>query len=554
MTEDLADDAISWIQRQRSINPNKPYFVYFATGATHAPLHVPKEWIEKFSGKFDQGWDELRKETFERQKKLGVIPEDVKLTPRPKEIPAWDSLSDDAKQLYARQMEVFAGFLAHTDYHVGRVIRAVKSLPDADNTLIIYVTGDNGASAEGSLTGTVNNMMTQNGFPDTVEAQLPFIDEIGGPEHENHYAVGWAWAGSSPFQWMKRVPSHFGGTRNGLVISWPKGIKEKGGLCTQFHHVVDIVPTICDAAGIPFPEVVDGAKQKPLAGVSMAYTFNDADAKGRRATQYFEVGGHRAIYHDGWIACAFHGIPWQLRGSAGGFDADKWELYNIEEDFSEASDLSDEYPEKLQEMKELFNEEAKKYNVYPLDDRFIERALNPNRPSIKKGREKFVYNSEIVRIPEGSAPPIYRRSHTITVYLKVPENGAEGVLIAEGGMPGGYTLYIKDRHLYYEYNFFNKYRYSICSTDPVPLGDVKVVLNYQQESKEWGGGGSATLSLNGREVGNGKIEHVVPGRFSATETMDIGMDLGSPVSKDYLAQRPFAFSGNIEKVTIELEP
>jgi arylsulfatase len=344
LTEDLTDDAIKWIKRQKSIDPDKPFIVYFATGATHAPLHAPPEWIAKFKGQFDQGWDKVREETLARQKTLGLVPENTKLTPRPEEIPAWDGLSDDEKRLYARHQEVFAGFLAHTDYHVGRLIDAVRGLPDAENTLIIYIAGDNGPSAEGSLTGTTNNVMTQNGIPDTVEAQLGELAEIGGPKHENHFPVGWAWAGSSPFQWMKRVPSHLGGTRNGLVISWPAKVKSVGEIRTQFHHVIDIAPTIYEAVGIPEPKSVNGVQQTPIAGISMGYTIADPDAQGRRKTQYFETGGHRAIYHDGWVATAFQGVPWELSGSKG-FDNTEWELYNIDADFSQAVDLADKHPE-----------------------------------------------------------------------------------------------------------------------------------------------------------------------------------------------------------------
>ena len=417
LTEDLVDDAIGWINRQKSIAPDKPFFTYFATGAVHAPLHVPKEWIKKFDGKFDQGWDKVREETLERQKKLGVVPAETKLTPRPKEIEAWDSLSPDAKKLYARHQEIFAGFVAHTDHHVGRLLDAIAALPDADNTLIIYVAGDNGPSAEGSVTGTINNMMTQNGVPDTVKAQFEKLDEIGGPLHENHYPVGWSWAGSSPFQWMKRVPSHFGGTRNGLVVSWPNKIKDKGGLRTQFHHVIDIVPTIYQAAGINTPKEVDGIAQVAIAGVDMSYSFNEAKAPGTRTTQYFETGGHRAIYQDGWVAASFHGVPWALTGSIG-FENNPWSLYNVEEDFSQAIDLAAKHPEKLTALKALFDKEAEKYKVYPLDDRFVERGINPNRPSVVAGRTKFTYSAGTTRIPEGSAPPIYQRSHKITVSVR----------------------------------------------------------------------------------------------------------------------------------------
>ncbi|QDV18755.1 Arylsulfatase [Gimesia panareensis] len=553
LTADLADDAIAWINRQQSISPDKPFFVYFATGATHAPLHAPEEWIDKFKGQFDQGWDQVRGETLARQKKMGVVPENTKLTPRPKEIPGWDSLSDDARRLYARHQEAFAGFLAHTDYHVGRLVDAVRKLPDGDNTLIIYIAGDNGPSAEGSLTGTTNNMMTQNGIPDTVEGQLDEIKEIGGPKHENHYPVGWAWAGSSPFQWMKRVPSHFGGTRNGLVISWPAKVKDAGTMRSQFHHVIDIAPTIYEAAGIPDPKTVAGVKQTPIAGTSMAYTISDPHAEGRRTTQYFETGGHRAIYHNGWVAAAFQGVPWELTGSKG-FDNTKWELYNIAEDFSEAVDLAQKYPEKLKELQAIFDQEAEKFNVYPLDDRFSERALNLERPSVTRGRTIFSYAPGTTRIPEGSAPPIYQRTHTITASIDVGEVVARGVIVAEGGSSGGYTLYVKEGKLVYEYNFFGKERKKIVAAADLPSGKVEVEMDYQQKpitKTNPAVGGTVTLTINGKQVARGEVPHVVPARFSATETLDIGADLGSTVSEDYTA--PHAFSGKIEKVNIELK-
>ncbi|WP_231943694.1 sulfatase-like hydrolase/transferase [Aeoliella mucimassa] len=552
LTEDLTDDAIAWIARQESIAPDKPFFVYFATGATHAPLHAPKEWIDKFKGKFDQGWDKVREETLVRQKMLGLVPENTKLTPRPNEIPSWDGLPEDAKRLYAHHQEAFAGFLAHTDYHVGRLLDAVSSLPDADNTLIIYIAGDNGPSAEGSLTGTTNNMMTQNGLPDTVESQMQEIDEIGGPKHENHYPVGWAWAGASPFQWMKRVPSHFGGTRNGMVVSWPAKLKDVGQTRSQFHHVIDIAPTIYEAVGIPEPKIVNGVEQTPIAGVSMVYTIADPNAEGRRKTQYFETGGHRAIYHDGWVAASFHGVPWELAGSIG-FKDSEWQLYNIEEDFSEAVDLADSNPEKLKELQSIFDEEAKKYNVYPLDDRFAERATNPQRPSVTRGRESFRYASGTTRIPEGSAPPIYQRSHSISATLKT-DGQAEGVIAAEGGSSGGYTLYVKDGKLVYEYNFFGKERYIIASKSKLPDGDVEVTMDYVQNPNKQDNpsiGGAVTLSVNGKKVAEGELKNVVPARFSATETLDIGADLGSTVSETYKA--PNEFGGTIKAVNFKLK-
>jgi arylsulfatase len=513
LTEDLAQDAIKWIQQQKSLDPEKPYFVYFAPGAAHAPLHVPKEWIDKFKGQFDEGWDVMREYTLERQKKI-----------------------------------VFAGFLAHVEYWVSQLIDEAHSLPGGDNTMVIYVVGDNGASGEGSMGGTLNSMEMLNGFPGTdVETQLAVLDEIGGPKHENHYAVPWSWAGDAPFQWMKRVPSHFGGTRNGMIISWPKGIKANNKKRTQFHHVVDIAPTIYEAAGIEIPSSVNGVDQSPMAGVSMNYSFEDANAEGTRKTQYFEVGGHRAIYHDGWVAASFHGVPWETKGSLG-FDNDIWQLYNIEEDFSQANDLVEQYPEKLKELISIFDNEAEKYGVYPLDDRFIDRSVNPERPSLTRGKTSFTYLSGTARIPEGSAPPAYRRDHTITAQIEYAP-GDEGVIVANGGSAAGYTFYIQNNKLHYTHNFFQDI-YDVTSKTNLPKGELKVKMVYTQESKEWGGGGTAKLYVNGNEVGSGKIDKVVPGRYSATETLDIGKDLGAPVSEHY--QTPFEFTGKIDYVQIDL--
>ncbi|MCU4155282.1 arylsulfatase [Carboxylicivirga sp. A043] len=548
LTEDLTEDAIEWIQRQKSLDPDRPYFVYFATGAAHAPLHVPQKWIDKFKGQFDEGWEAMREHTLERQIQMGIVPPDTKLTPRPESIPSWDEQSAEAKKLYARQMEVFAAFLAHTDHYVGKLVDAARALPGGDNTMVIYIAGDNGSSAEGSLTGTLNNMMTQNGFPDNVERQLAVLDEIGGPNHENHFAVAWAWAGCAPFQWMKRVPSHFGGTRNGMVISWPAGIKSKGEVRTQFHHAVDIAPTIYQAAGIDIPTSVNGVKQVPMAGVSMNYTFEDTNAKDTRSTQYFETGGHRALYHDGWVAASFHGVPWELMGSIG-FKDNKWELYNINEDFSEANDLAASEPEKLEELKAIFDKEAQKYNVYPLDDRFAERASNPNRPSLTKGKTTFKYMPGTVRVPEGSAAPVYMRSHVLTAHVNF-KPGDEGVLLACGGGSAGYTLFIKNNKLHYTYNFFHESHYDVSSST-LPKGALELKMVYTQESNEWGGGGTAELFINGKSAGKAQIGKQVPARFSATETLDVGMDLGSVVSNKY--KGPFAYTGDLKYVQVDLK-
>ncbi|MEM9105011.1 MAG: arylsulfatase [Pseudomonadota bacterium] len=553
LTVDLVDESIDWINRQQSIAPDRPFFLYFAPGAVHAPLHVGPEWADKFSGQFDHGWDQVREETLTRQKDLGLVPENTDLTPRPAEIESWEGLDDAAKQVFARHQEVFAGFVAQTDHEIGRLLQAVQALPDADNTLVILIAGDNGPSAEGTVTGTINNAMTLNGLPDTVENQLRLIDEIGGPAHDNHYPVGWAWAGAAPFQWMKRVPSHFGGTRNGMIVSWPSKISDTGTIRTQFHHAIDVAPTILEAAGIREPELVNGTKQVPMAGTSMGYSFDDADAPGTRRTQYFETGGHRAIYHDGWVASSFHGVPWNLTGSIG-FDNNIWELYKIDDDFSQANNVAAQYPEKLEELKAIFDEEAEKYSVFPLDDRFTERATDPARPSLIRGRNQYVYNEGTARIPEGSSPQVYRRSHRITAEITIPEGGASGVIIASGGSSAGYTLYLEDSVPVYEYNFFGLQRYRVAGTEPLPAGTHTIVLDYQQQQPVEGiAGGTVTLSVDGEEVASGNVDKVAPIRFSVGETTDIGHDLGATVSLAYEEAAPFTFSGSIEQVVVEVE-
>lgn len=555
LTVDLVDDAIKWVNQQQSIAPDRPYFMYFAPGAVHAPLHVGPEWADKFAGQFDQGWDAVREETLARQKELGVIPANTELTTRPEEIEAWDSLDDAARQVYARHQEVFAGFVAQTDHEIGRLLKTIRSLPDADNTLIILIAGDNGPSAEGTTTGTINNTMTLNGVPDTVEAQLPALADIGGPLHDNHYPVGWAWAGAAPFQWMKRVPSHFGGTRNGTVISWPAGIETTGEVREQFHHVIDVAPTILEIAGLQAPSIVNGTEQTPMTGTSMVYSFDDADAPGTRKTQYFETGGHRAIYHDGWVAASFHGAPWILQGSIG-FDDKDWTLYNIEEDFSQARDLSAEHPEKLEELIALFDEEAEKNDVFPLDDRFIERTGDPDRPSAIKGRTEFEYKAGATRLPVGISPPIIGRSYQITAEITVPEGGASGVIVATGGSTAGYTLYLEDGVPVYEYNFFDRARYRLEGSAPLPEGTHEIVLTYQQtEPTEENplAGGPIVMSVNGEDIARGMIELAVPEGFSTTETMDIGVDLGAVVTPAYHDRAPFAFSGGIERVLVTLQ-
>ena len=466
LPDDLTERTIRWIHDQKAQSPDKPFFIYYSTGATHSPHHVPKAWADRYKGKFDQGWDKLREETFARQKELGVIPANAKLTPRDPAFPAWDSLTPEEKAFYARQMEVYAGFQENTDHQVGRVVQAIEAMGQADNTLILYIWGDNGSSMEGTETGTFNELTTITGIPLAPQQQLKLIDAYGGmdawggPLMQPHFSCAWAWAGNAPFQWGKQVASHFGGTRNPMVVSWPARIKDKGGLRSQFSHVIDVAPTILEVAGITPPDRVDGIPQMPIHGTSFAYTFDDAAAKERHTQQYFEILGNRAMYKDGWIACArLDRVPWRLDpatlarfapGSGWDPDKDRWELYNIEEDFSQSKDLAAQHPEKLRELKELFWSEAEKYHVTPL--------LGGMAPFFGLGpageaRTRFTYYPGTGNIGAGMIPPVYNRSFTITADLDVPPGGAEGVIVAESDVMGGFALYVQDRRLRYTYSF-----------------------------------------------------------------------------------------------------
>lgn len=550
LTPDLADQAINWLHVQTSVAPDKPWFMYFAPGALHAPHQAPKQYIDRFKGKFDLGWDAFRKEVFARQKKMGIIPPDAKLTVRPKEMPAWDSLSPDEKRVYARQMEVYAAMLSQLDENIGRLLDAVDKSPHADDTLVIAILGDNGCSPEGGLTGTMNDMGSMNGLPDDMQNMLAHLDDLGGPDADNNFSAIWAWAVDTPFQWTKEVASHFGGTRNPMIVAWPERIKPDGKMRSQFHHVIDVAPTIYESAGIVFPEYFNGLKQVPLAGISFAYTFSDAQAKGRRTEQYFEMYGNRAMYRDGWIAAARHGLPWILLGRKGDFENDMWELYNLEKDFSEADDVAAQYPDKLKELQDLFDRAAGKYNVYPLDDRFAERAVVPDRPSVTRGRDSFVYPGPVTRIPEGSAPNVKAKSHRITAKVAIPAGGAQGVVVAAGGI-GGYSFFIKDGYLMYENSFFGRERDLIKSNIKVPTGKkVTLKFEYRHTAKEFGGGGTGRIFIDGKQVGQMDFAHVPPVRYSATETFDIGNDLGQAVSTQY--KNGFPFTGTIEEVRIDL--
>ncbi len=550
---DMTDRAISWLRYSKSVAPQKPLPLYFAPGAAHAPHHAPKEWREKFKGQFDAGWDSVREATYQRQLEMGIIPPGTELTPRPDWVKPWDSLSSDEKTLYARFMENFAGFLAFTDHECGRLLAAIRELPDADNTLIFFIVGDYGASSEGGATGTVNEVMNLNGVPSSLEDNLKVLDEIGGPLTEPHYPMGWAWAGNAPFQWVKQVASHLGGTRNPMVVSWPSRIKDAGGIRDQFTHLIDIAPTIYDVAGIPAPSMVNGVAQKPMDGVSLASTFDDANARPVRQRQYLEVFTNRAIYDKGWIACAQHTFPWRQDYAPGNWDKDRWELYNLDDDFSEAKGLASSNPEKLAELKALFDEEAARNHVYPFDDRGAGRLATP-KPApggADPNRTHFTYFSGCSRLAETAAANTKNRSHRITAEIEMPTSGGEGVIVAAGGSSAGYALYVEDGRLVYHYNWFERERTNLVSDNPVPPGKSTIVMEFAYDGGGLGKGGEAVIGINGKEAGRARIANTVPGRFGI-DTFGVGADTGSPVSNAY--RPPFPFTGKIERVDIVLGP
>ena len=558
LNDDLADKAIAWMRMQHALAPSKPWLLYFATGTAHAPHHAPKEWIAKYKGQFDQGWDKVREETLARQIKLGIVPANTQLTKRPEQIAAWDSLSADQKRLYARMMEVYAGALSHADNQIGRLLDAVQESGQLENTLVIFVMGDNGASAEGTLQGTTNEAaINANGVTESIPYLLSMIDQLGGPLTYNHYPVGWAHAMDSPMQWTKQVASHFGGTRNGLVISWPARIKDRGGLRAQFCHVIDIVPTIYEAAKITPPTMMDGVQQKPLEGVSLVYTFDNAKAPTRHRTQYFELVGNRAIYKDGWMASTTPlRLPWVTSGYEPNPDDFKWELYNINQDFSQANNLADKNPTKLKELQAAFEIEAKKYNVYPLDSSFVSRADPAIRPSLTRGRTEFTYYSGMVRIPEGSAPNFKNKSWAIAAEVTIPDKGASGVLATMGGRFGGWALLMQDSKPEFVYALSNQaeHKFRVTSKEPIPAGNHVVRFGFKYDGGGIGKGAAGTLFVDGKPVAEGRIPQTVPIRFSLDETFDIGSDTGTPVVEDYVDKMPFAFTGTLKKFVVILEP
>mgnify|MGYP000165094174 CR=1 FL=1 len=555
LTTDIADHAIDWVRKMKSIAPDKPYFLYVAPGATHAPHHAPQEWIDKFKGKFDQGWDKYREETFERQKKLGVIPADTKLTTRSKGLPAWDDLNADQKKLYARMMEVFAAYGAHCDYEMGRIIETVKQLPDADNTLIIYIVGDNGSSAEGGLEGSLSENMFFNGFPEKWQDNIKAYDELGGPKHFNHFTSSWAHAMNTPFQWTKQVASHFGGTRNPMFIEWPKGIEDKGGLRSQFIHVIDIVPTLYEICGITAPTSLNGVQQKPIEGTSFAYTFpkDSVNAKGRHEVQYFELGVNRGIYDHGWMASAISFEPWNPNRKDFDPDKQKWELYKVDEDFSQAEDLAAQYPEKLRQMQDLWWVEAAKHNVLPLDWRATERFNSEamGRPSLTRGRKSMTYFPGTIGLPDAASPSMINKSWTITAYIDVPDGKTNGMIVTQGGLEGGYGLYLRNGKVNFTYNFLGTERFEFSSKAPVGKGKHTLVVDFVYDGDGIGKGGTITISDNGTKIGGGRLEKTIPAQMSLGEGLDIGMDVGSAV--DFSYKLPFAFTGKVEKVTVELK-
>jgi arylsulfatase len=549
---DIADQAINWVSNQKAVAPDRPFFLYYAPGATHSPHHPKKEWIAKYKGQFGQGWDKVREETLTRQKKLGIVPADTQLTPRTVGLPAWDSLNAEQKQLYAYMMEVYAGFLSQTDYNVGRVLDAIEQLGQLDNTLVIYIVGDNGASPEGLLNGSLNEIATINGIVEDYKEVLKHKDDLGTWKTHNHYPVGWAHAMDTPFQYFKQVASHYGGTRNGMVISWPARIKGQSGIRSQWHHTIDIVPTILDVTSLQQPSIVNGVAQQPIEGVSMAYTFDDPKAPSTRRTQYFEMFGQRAVYHDGWIACttplSTAVDPSEVKGDV--ISDYKWELYNVAQDFSEAVNLADKNPDKLHELQLLFYAEAARYNVLPLDHSRIPRFDVSIRPSLTSGRTEFTYYGNIARIPEAAAPDVKNKSFRITADVVLPKGGEQGVVLTQGGLSAGYALMFKDGRPVFHYNLANVAHFNIAAKDALKPGKHTVVFDFKYDGGGIGKGGTGTLSVDGKQVAQGRIANTMPVRFSLDETFDVGEDTGTPVSEGY--DVPSRFTGKIEKVVVKL--
>ena len=551
---DMTDKARAWIKYQKALAPDKPSFVYFAPGATHAPHHVPKEWIARWKGKFDQGWDKLREETLARQIRMGVVPPATRLAPKPPAIKDWESLSADEKRLFSRHAEVFAAYVEYTDHEVGRMLQAFDDVGQADNTLVFYVAGDNGTSGEGGQNGMFNEYTYFNGVQEKVEDMLKLIDKWGGPETYPHMAAGWAVALNAPFGWMKQVPSDFGGTRNGMAVSWPRGIKARNEIRTQFGHVIDVAPTVLQAAGLPEPRSVNGTPQIPMEGKSLVYSFDDAKAKERHTTQYFEIAGNRAIYHDGWYARTIHRAPWEAQPRRSLADNSAWQLYDVRSDFSLVDDVATRHPKKLAELQALYLNEAKKYHVLPMDDRVFERldAALVGRPDLMAGRTSLTLAEGMSGMMESVFINVKNRSKTITAEVDVPQGGGNGTLIAQGGRFGGWSLYVKDGVPAYGYNFLGLQQSAIAGTKPLPAGKSTIRFDFAYDGGGPGKGGTGTLSVNGEKVAEGRLERTQAGLFSADETADVGIDLGTPVVEAVGAEARSRFTGRIPKLTVEV--
>jgi arylsulfatase A-like enzyme len=554
LTADMTDKAIKWARQQKALMPDKPFFMYFAPGATHAPHHVPEDWLDKYEGQFDDGWDALRERTFARQKQLGVVPADAELTPRHEQIPAWDEMPEELKPVLRRQMEVYAAFLEHTDHHVGRLLDALEDLEILEDTLVYYIIGDNGASAEGTMNGTYNEMINFNGAAalETPEFLTSHLDDWGGPDSYPHYSVAWAHAMDTPYQWTKQVASHFGGTRNGTIVHWPNGFEAKDEIRTQFGHVIDVAPTVLDAAGLVEPTFVHGVQQTPIQGVSMRYSFNDARAAERHETQYFEMFGNRGIYHKGWTAVTRHKTPWLLVGEeVPAFDDDVWELYDTSVDWTQFKDLSAEQPEKLHELQRLFVIEATKNNVLPLDDRAAERFIPEvaGRPMLIKGDRQRLFGG-MGRLSESSVVNIKNKSHAVTAEIDVPEGGAQGVIVVQGGSIGGWSLYVKDGKLRYCYNLLGIQRFYVESDQELPVGTHQVRMEFAYEGGGLGKGGTVRLYIDGDQVGEGAVAATAAMVFSADDTLDVGKEGGALVADDYPV--PNEFTGEVNWVEIDV--
>jgi arylsulfatase len=552
---DMTDKAVAWVKFQKALTPQKPFFVYFAPGAMHAPHHVPQEWIAKWKGKFDQGWDKLREETLARQIRMGVVPAGTRLAPKPPAIKDWDKLSADERRLFTRQVEVFAAYLDYTDHEIGRMLKAIEATGQADNTLVFYIAGDNGTSGEGGENGMFNEYTYFNGVPEKVEEMLEHLDAWGGPQTYPHMAAGWSVALNAPFGWMKQVASDFGGTRNGMVVHWPKGIQAKNGIRTQFGHVIDIAPTILEAIGLPEPTVVNGTPQIPMEGKSLMYSFEDANAKEQHTTQYFEISGNRAMYHDGWYARTIHRAPWEHLPRRPLQD-DAWELYDVRSDFSLSTDLAQANPQKLAELKALFMSEASRYHVLPIDDRLFERtdAALVGRPDLMGGRTSLTLAEGMGGMLESIFINVKNRSKSIVAEVEVPPGKpANGTLLAQGGRFGGWSLYVKDGVPAYDYNFLGLQRTSISAANALPSGKASIRFEFAYDGGGPGKGGIGTLYVNGDKVAEGRIERTQAGIFSADETADVGIDLGTPVVEAIGADVKSRFTGRIPVITVEVK-